>query len=337
MMKYLLAILFCIPIVLQSQVSTKVVVLTDSIQLGEVAKIQYQISSLSDPNELSFVLENFDTLTNAMLPLDDIKSEGDFEIIDTGDWDINKRKINPKSINWERMGQSWILQNTIEVQCWMAGAYLIPPIHIENPDSTQRISILPDYLFVTAPEDAMAQDSTGNLVMLPNKNIWLEEKTWEDAMPYLYGLGALLLGFLIYYLYKKYSNKDQEEYQLEQIVEQRPAHEIAMEQLDQLESEKLWQQNNIKEYQSKLTHIIREYLENRYNIHALESTTDEIKKALKKQNFDTKYEVNLVEILQMADLIKFAKASPPEDIHSKYMETAKEFVNNTKEHKQTEQ
>lgn len=330
MRKYLIYLCICMPMALISQVSTKVVVLTDTIQIGEVAKIQYQISSLTDPTELNFVIENFDTLTNAMLPLDDVKSDGDFEITDLGDWDIVKRKIDSKSLKWERMNQAWILQNTIEVQCWMAGVYLIPPIHIDHPDTTTKISILPDYLFVSVPDQAMQQDTAGNLVLLPNKDILLEEKTWEDALPYIYGLLMLFLAFVGYRLYKKYAHKEEEDITLGTIKVIRPADVIALEKLNKLEDQKLWQQDNIKEYQSKLTYIIREYLENRYGIKALESTTDEIKKALKKNDFDTKYELNLSEILQMADLIKFAKALPPKDIHAKYMAIAKEFVNNTK-------
>jgi hypothetical protein len=55
-----------------------------------------------------------------------------------------------------------------------------------------------------------------------------------------------------------------------------PAHVIAYEKLEKLKSEKLWQEGKLKAYHSLLTDILREYIENRFKIQALEQTTDEI-------------------------------------------------------------
>ena len=60
-------------------------------------------------------------------------------------------------------------------------------------------------------------------------------------------------------------------------------------------------------------------------------TTDEISMALSKAGFNTKYIIDLKEILQIADLVKFAKATPQENIHIIFMGRAVEFVENTKE------
>ena len=97
-----------------------------------------------------------------------------------------------------------------------------------------------------------------------------------------------------------------------------------------LKAEKLWQQGQVKTYQSRLTHIIREYLENRYNIPALESTTDEILHYLKKVDFDNQWKDKLQNILQIADLVKFAKAKPPVDFHDQVLKEAEDFVIATK-------
>lgn len=60
-------------------------------------------------------------------------------------------------------------------------------------------------------------------------------------------------------------------------------------------------------------------------------TTDEISEALKNADFDKMYISDLKEILQIADLVKFAKATPQDDIHSIFMDRAVEFIKNTKE------
>jgi hypothetical protein len=96
-----------------------------------------------------------------------------------------------------------------------------------------------------------------------------------------------------------------------------------------LKEKQLWQSGRVKQYQSELTGIIRQYLEDQFQIPALEMTTDEVARALRDTTFDRKYEIRLKEILQMADLIKFAKANPDMSIHDQYWLDALSFVNDT--------
>ena len=56
----------------------------------------------------------------------------------------------------------------------------------------------------------------------------------------------------------------------------RPAHEIALEELNKLDAEKIWQQGNFKSYHTSLTDIIRMFIEHRWQVNAMELTTDEI-------------------------------------------------------------
>ena len=48
-------------------------------------------------------------------------------------------------------------------------------------------------------------------------------------------------------------------------------------------------------------------------------------------SFDQDYVPPLKNILQIADLVKFAKADPPDEIHEEFLNTAEDFVKNTKE------
>ena len=76
--------------------------------------------------------------------------------------------------------------------------------------------------------------------------------------------------------------------------------------------------------------IIREYLENRYDVPALESTTEEIVQNISKANLNMSDVDSLKRILQVADLVKFAKAKPDESIHESFMNEAEGFVKRTK-------
>ena len=109
-----------------------------------------------------------------------------------------------------------------------------------------------------------------------------------------------------------------------------PAHVTALEKLNVLEKEKLWQQDKTKPYYTRLTYIFREYLENRYGVKALESTTDEILDWLKREKFSDDLTTKLRNTLQASDLVKFAKSKPGVDIHQNALNTAYEFIHATK-------
>src|SRR4030066_677548 len=97
------------------------------------------------------------------------------------------------------------------------------------------------------------------------------------------------------------------------------AHVIAFRDLEKLRDEQLWQKGEVKLYYSRLTEILRQYLENRYVVYSLEMTTSETLEALAKTGFkkDNLY-TSLKTILNGADLVKFAKYKPDpmeNDVH----------------------
>ncbi|MEL6122304.1 MAG: hypothetical protein AAFR14_01180, partial [Bacteroidota bacterium] len=64
-------------------------------------------------------------------------------------------------------------------------------------------------------------------------------------------------------------------------------------------------------------------------VQALESTTDEIVLAVQTEIESTDV-ISLKRILQVADLVKFARATPEENIHESFMNEAVDFVQRTK-------
>lgn len=106
-------------------------------------------------------------------------------------------------------------------------------------------------------------------------------------------------------------------------------HEWAFKALDELEQKRLWQSGEVKEHYSLLTGILREYLERRYNINALEQTTDEILQQLSQQQLSPELMNDIEQLLSIADLIKFAKADPGIDIHAETIRRVRRFVTET--------
>jgi hypothetical protein len=113
-----------------------------------------------------------------------------------------------------------------------------------------------------------------------------------------------------------------------------PAHEKAMRRLAQLEKEKYWQKGEYQTYYFELSYILRAYLEDRYGILALESTTDDILRDLKDRIKNLKQQSLLRDLLQLAELAKFAKFEPTAQENLGSMDTARNFVKATRVQKE---
>lgn len=111
-----------------------------------------------------------------------------------------------------------------------------------------------------------------------------------------------------------------------------PAHVVALKALEELGEKKLWQEGQFKAFHTELTDILRRYIEDRYQAPAMESTTDEILEELLELTMTQKSSYNnLKEVLQMADLVKFAKYEPLPDENQMVYMNARLFVEQTKE------
>ena len=89
-----------------------------------------------------------------------------------------------------------------------------------------------------------------------------------------------------------------------------PPHIIAIQELDKIKAEKLWQQGKVKEYYSAITDVIRVYLERRFDIPALEMTTHELVKLISTNPETLPIKDTLSELLHLSDIVKFAKYIP---------------------------
>jgi hypothetical protein len=168
------------------------------------------------------------------------------------------------------------------------------------------------------PVDTTIRDIKANMRMPVNA---------QEVFPYFLALiGLALLIIAIVYFVKKLRKK---EIRPARIVPSEPAEVIALRELEHLRVEKPWIQKPVKTYYINLTDILRHYLERRYHIMALEQTTDEILKDLKKIGSTANSLEKLASILKLADFVKFAKLIPDDVENALQVEEAIVFVKNT--------
>jgi hypothetical protein len=144
-------------------------------------------------------------------------------------------------------------------------------------------------------------------------------------------LGIVFLVAALSYLGYRYWKKRKQQVKGEVYVPPpRPAHIIALEELAMLKEKRLWQQGFIKQYYSEASEIIRRYIENRYRLMALEQTTDEIMYGLKRLQLKSAVCGKVEALLQLSDLVKFAKYQPGVSEHEEILSLAFDIVEATK-------
>lgn len=135
--------------------------------------------------------------------------------------------------------------------------------------------------------------------------------TFKEVLPWLaVAMGGWMVVTLIFALVWMYRQR-QKDPEIFSLKPQEPAHVIAFRELDRLKEEKIWEKGRVKHYYTRLTKIFRRYIESQYGIPAMERTTEEILHAFRKSNTeDNLLDEMLKELLELADLVKFAKEDP---------------------------
>lgn len=242
-----------------------------------------------------------------------------------GNVEVLSERDSTAKISEEEM----VTSKAMMITSFDSGVYEIPSIPIpvkEENGNWDTVFSKAMQLTVASPVIDTTQD------FAPIKDIFQEPMSFkEDILPIILTVfGIALLIVLVWWYSKRKKNVEIEE-EIVAPEPEIPAHLVAFSELKKLDEKQLWQKGNFKTYHSEISHILREYLENRFKINALESVTDEIMTDLKRFEIDLAQISHLKNILQIADLVKFAKVEPSEDEHRDVMNLSLEFVRETRE------
>lgn len=161
------------------------------------------------------------------------------------------------------------------------------------------------------------------------KEIRREPALWTDYLPRIVAIAALVLLVLLgAWLIGKAGRK--KKHAVASRTVGLPPDVLALKKLDVLSQKQLWQKGLVKEFCAEITFILREYLEKRYRILALESTSEEIVEHLEASDFPDDLRPELRVLLTEADLVKFARAIPPEHFDTRTMAFARKLIVETK-------
>lgn len=220
-------------------------------------------------------------------------------------------------------GKRMLLTRRYYFTSFDSALYLIPEMQVmvdEKPYKSKKLALK----VLTLEVDTLHSDSVfGMKAELAPPFMWEE---WRIVL-ISFVLALLIAGLIVYVAYRLKHNKPI----LRRIRKKRhlPPHKVAMEKIEQIKEEKIWQSDDSKEYYTQLTDTLRQYINERYGFNAMEMTSYEIIEKLQEVN-DESAIAELRELFQTADLVKFAKYNTLINENDRNLVSAIEYINQTK-------
>ena len=178
------------------------------------------------------------------------------------------------------------------------GAQTIPALKFNILSKSDTTVVYSDSIGVQI-NSVIEDDTTQNEIKDIVEPISISLTAWDIIFPILV---LALIGAIIFILVKRKSGKSIIPPKKEKQIH---AHIIALQKLDQLALDKLLERGKLKQFFVRISWICREYLERRYNLPVLESTTMEIKRALKDRGVE--YSNKFYKFLLECDKVKYAR------------------------------
>jgi len=279
---------------------------TTTIRIGEQARIELSISYRVDKGEMLIKFPTFsDTIT------------GNIEIVRAG-------RIDTALIDKENDPYAFRRTQELTITSFEQGFWAIPPFQFSVNGETIETTPLLLEVQTMEVDTTQAFKDIKEIYEVPFTFMdWLK-KNWEWVAG---GAGvAALLALVLFLIFRKRPMEVEEknEPEIPYYIRFRSA-------LDELEERSLWQQDKVKLYHSELTDILRGYIEHRYNVNALEFTTAQLVAALSFTEMPPDTRERLKNLLELADMVKFAKAHPVGEENKMAMKSAKEIIDSTRD------
>jgi hypothetical protein len=212
---------------------------------------------------------------------------------------------------------------TLTITAFDTGFWAIPPFRFAVDGNTMETEALLLEVRSAELDSIPALRPIKDIHTLPfSYAYWFRQHwTWFAA-------GAAALAIIAAALYLMLRKRDPKLAPMHTTV-QAPLHERCLKALADLDRQRLWQAGDHKGYHSRVTDIVRGYIEERFQVPALESTTDELLKELRVSALSTDHRTQLQNMLHLADQVKFAKHVPSPQENEQMMAAALRFVSGT--------
>ena len=253
------------------------------------------------------------------LTLPEIKPDQGGGILALPAWKLDT--LNIKKIK-ESNARLLNIRAQMAIQPFEEGSFVLPPLQAFIPHSDGSVDTL---IFKPCTlEVATMPIDTATFVPHDIKGQETYPVTFMELLPWI--LGLILLGALVFALVKFIS------YRRRKAVEaahKDPPHIVALRKLDAYRGEKFWAPEKQKQFYSGVTDTLREYIDARYGVGAMEMTTAEIFDDLGKTDVPADLYTELKDLFVLADFVKFAKHTASDQENAGVLPLAVRFVTTT--------
>ena len=223
-------------------------------------------------------------------------------------------------------GRRALITQEYTITSFDSALYYLPPLEVIVDGQPYRSKALA--LKVYSPQVPLDPENPESF--FPPKTVMDPPFAWEDWYMFI-ACVLLLTPFLLLGIYFVKRLRDNKPINRKVKVEPKlPPHQVAMQEIERIKQEKVWQKGQPKEYYTELTDTLRTYIKERFHFNALEMTSGEIIEKLLETN-DKQAIADLRELFQTADLVKFAKHNPLMNENDANLLNAIDFINDTKE------
>lgn len=274
----------------------------DSILIADQLRYGFQLNDVEEGTKL-FLPEIGDTL---MREVDVIKG-----------WQIDTVKTHKKPV------RKHDIRGSIVIAPWEEGEYHLPRLALRRVTAAGVVDTL---VFDEQVMDVRTMPvDTATFVIKDVKAPVSYPVTFKEVLPYILGVlvvAALIAGIVALIIARR-KKKEQE-------MHKEPAYIVALRKLDKFRGDKFWAPEKQKTFYSGITDALREYIEARFDVDAMEMTTAEIFGALKGAKDITPDLYNETkDLFELADFVKFAKHTVSDEENAKALPSAVRFVTST--------
>ena len=215
------------------------------------------------------------------------------------------------------------LRGGIVITSFEQGQYALPPLSLQRVTKDGVVDTLvfdSQTLEVkTMPVDTATFEVHDIKGQIRYPVTFREVIPWVGTILGILGLIALTIWLIMKYGKKRNAADEKKD----------PAHIVALRKLDMYRGNKMWAPEKQKAFYSGITDTLREYIDARYDIGAMEMTTAEIMKDLKKTDVAGDLQSGLKDLFERADFVKFAKFVASDEDNASAVPTAVRFVTQT--------
>ena len=220
-------------------------------------------------------------------------------------------------------GQRMTLTRNYVVTCFDSALIYIPymPVQVDGTEyQSNRLALA--FMTYDIPEGQETQ------IFGPKENMKTPVRLYEAKGLLFYWFLAIMAIGLGVYLFIRFKD-DKPIIRRIKIEPKVPAHLKALSEIEELRQSGGPHSEDAKGYYTRLTDILREYINERFGFNATEMTSYEILEHL-EENRDKESLAQLRDLLSTSDMVKFAKFKPMLNENDRNLMSAMEFVNDTR-------